>query len=582
MSLKTKFFLLLVTIFVLFMAAFWLITQYWMTSINNDWATRLTEKQVLFDKQRTLRPLLREIIVAQQMAAEPALIEMVLNPADAQIAERGRMVLESYRNRFQSRSYFAALSGSQQYYLHENEAGYPERELAYVMSPNNPVDAWFYATLANGRDYAINVSIDGHDADQTAHVWINAAMKHDGKTIGVVGTGLHLREFLQESVGMTQAGVTNLFVDRDMAIQLNRDSQMIDLASITKSADQRLKVDVLLTHVDDIKNLREVMQRLIRNGTTSEMLRVSYRGHEHLLGVAYIPELDWFTLTLIEAHQGVLLDKLVWVASLFAGMFLAVLIVVGWMLNRWVLYPLGTLKASMQNIESNQYVASPALLGAVEIKLLSQQFNHMAERIRSYQQELEDKVKQRTQELDASLAQVQQLAFYDALTGLPNRRLLDERLSYAMLESKRSGHYSALIFLDLDKFKPLNDNYGHEVGDLMLIEVARRLLSCVREVDTVARFGGDEFVVLLGTLSKELSQSEIQARNIAEEIRHVLADPYFLHTPQGEDVTHHSAGSIGVALFQGQSIQADDLLKWADMAMYQAKQAGRNQVCFHR
>ncbi|MFM2407581.1 MAG: hypothetical protein RL358_323 [Pseudomonadota bacterium] len=582
MSLKTKFFLLFVAVFLLFMATFWGFTQYWVAGINNDWAMRLTEKQVLFDKHRTLHPLLREIVIARKMAAEPALVDMVLYPNDEQVAQRGRAMLESYRNKFQSRSYFAAFSGSQQYYLHENETGYAERKLAYVMSPNNPVDAWFYATLAHGRDVVVNVNIDGHDADQLAHVWIDVVMKHDGKVIGVVGTGLHLREFLQESVAMDQAGVTNLIVDSEMAIQLNRDPQMIDLASITKSTDQRLKVDVLLTRADDIKNLRIVMQRLMRKESASEMLRVNYHGREHLLGVAYIPELDWFDLTLIDAHQGVLFAKLWWVAGLFGVLFLSVLALVAWMLHRWLLNPMAILKKAMHEVELNHYASIPPLVGSAEIKSLSQQFNLMAEHIRSHHQELEDKVQQRTQALDESLAQVQKLAFYDALTSLPNRRLLGERLSHAKLEGKRSGHYGALMFLDLDKFKPLNDLYGHEMGDLMLIEVARRLQSCVREVDTVARFGGDEFVVVLGALVRDFTQSEIQAGNIAEKIRGVLAEPYFLQAQQGEEVLHYSAGSIGVTLFQGQIVKADDLLKRADMAMYQAKQAGRNRVCFHR
>lgn len=155
---------------------------------------------------------------------------------------------------------------------------------------------------------------------------------------------------------------------------------------------------------------------------------------------------------------------------------------------------------------------------------------------------------------------IRQLAFYDALTSVPNRRLLDERLSHAMLDGKRSGHY----------------------GALMLIEVARRLQSCVREVDTVARFGGDEFVVVLGALSGDMTQSETDAGSIAEKIRSALVEPYFLQAQQGAEVVHHSAGSIGVTLFQGQIIKADDLLKRADMAMYQAKQAGRNRVCFQR
>ena len=113
---------------------------------------------------------------------------------------------------------------------------------------------------------------------------------------------------------------------------------------------------------------------------------------------------------------------------------------------------------------------------------------------------------------------VRELAFHDPLTGLPNRRLLGDRLGLAMAQSKRSGTYGAVLFLDLDNFKPLNDLHGHDAGDQLLIEVARRLHGCVREIDTVARFGGDEFVVILGALDATPDESLALARNVAEKI----------------------------------------------------------------
>ena len=182
--------------------------------------------------------------------------------------------------------------------------------------------------------------------------------------------------------------------------------------------------------------------------------------------------------------------------------------------------------------------------------------------------------------------QVRQLAFHDALTNLPNRRLLQDRLSQAMSSSKRSGRYCSLIFLDLDNFKPLNDAHGHESGDLLLQEVANRLLHCVREMDTVARFGGDEFVVLLSDLDADRSASGLQAQAIAENIRCSLAQPYRLSVPQHHavdaiEVVHHCTASIGVLLFGNHEASQDDLLKWADAAMYRAKEAGRNFICFH-
>lgn len=180
--------------------------------------------------------------------------------------------------------------------------------------------------------------------------------------------------------------------------------------------------------------------------------------------------------------------------------------------------------------------------------------------------------------------QVRQLAFHDALTNLPNRRLLNDRLSQAMAAGKRSGHFGALMFIDLDNFKPLNDSHGHGVGDLLLIEVARRIDSRVREADTVSRFGGDEFVVLLSELGAERSESARQAGTVAEHIRTILAQPYVLKLKrEGEAETiveHRCTASIGIALFIKHESSAEDVLKWADTAMYQAKEAGRNSVRF--
>jgi len=180
--------------------------------------------------------------------------------------------------------------------------------------------------------------------------------------------------------------------------------------------------------------------------------------------------------------------------------------------------------------------------------------------------------------------QIHKLAFYDALTQLPNRRLLDDRLRHAIAASKRSGLYGALMFLDLDNFKPLNDAYGHDVGDLLLVEVARRIASCVREADTVARFGGDEFVVVLGELKEDKASSSAQAGIVADKIRAILDKPYMLKFQrEGKAETiieYHCTSSIGVALFIDQKASPEDILNWADIAMYRAKEGGRNLVRF--
>ena len=180
--------------------------------------------------------------------------------------------------------------------------------------------------------------------------------------------------------------------------------------------------------------------------------------------------------------------------------------------------------------------------------------------------------------------QVRQLAFYDPLTRLPNRRLLRDRLALTMAASARSGLYGAVMFLDLDNFKPLNDAHGHEAGDLLLIDVAGRMKNCVREMDTVARVGGDEFVVMISELKVDHAESMLQASLIAEKIRLELAQPYRLslkHNGSAEAmVEHHCTASIGVVLFSNHQASQDDILKQADTAMYQAKECGRNSIRF--
>ena len=171
--------------------------------------------------------------------------------------------------------------------------------------------------------------------------------------------------------------------------------------------------------------------------------------------------------------------------------------------------------------------------------------------------------------------EIEHLAFYDPLTGLPNRRLLLDRLGRAPVLSQRSGKVGALLFLDLDNFKDLNDTLGHEVGDELLQAVAQRLLANVRVADTVARLGGDEFVVMLRDLSSNTQEASALAQRIGEQILRGLSEPYVL---RGH--THQGAASIGATLFGASAQSASELLRQADIAMYQVKARRGNALCF--
>jgi diguanylate cyclase (GGDEF)-like protein/PAS domain S-box-containing protein len=175
----------------------------------------------------------------------------------------------------------------------------------------------------------------------------------------------------------------------------------------------------------------------------------------------------------------------------------------------------------------------------------------------------------------AAEAEIQQLAFYDPLTGLPNRRLLMDRLKQALASGRRHPISGAVFFIDLDHFKTINDTLGHDRGDALLQQVAQRLSASVREGDTVARLGGDEFVVMLLDLSEHRVEAVAEVQAVGQKIVAALRQPYHLGP-----LIHHSSASVGVALFDEEAESADALLKRADVALYQAKGAGRNQLCF--
>ena len=175
----------------------------------------------------------------------------------------------------------------------------------------------------------------------------------------------------------------------------------------------------------------------------------------------------------------------------------------------------------------------------------------------------------------AASEEIINLAFYDPLTKLPNRRLLYERLGHALVTSKRSSLRGALLFLDLDYFKTLNDTLGHDIGDLLLQQVATRLRANIRECDTVARLGGDEFVVLLEDLNRNVVEAAAETRKVTDKILIELNQPYLLN-----EISYRNTASIGATLFKGDELSIDELLKQADIAMYQSKIKGRNTLQF--
>lgn len=834
-------------------AAGWLLSEYYLSRINQQWAVQLAEQRVLFDKQRILQPMLTEIELARALAAEPAILDLAMNEHDPVIRQKAVQIMEQYRHKFSDHSYFAAIGASGHFYFSSDDNPLTSPRPNYTLSSSKASDQWFFAAMTSGRDYQVNV--DSNTRLDVSKVWVNVLIKRGTQVLGVIGTGIDINTFIKQTVDVNQTGLYNIFVDGDMAIQLDQDPSRMDYASIGKENSQRAKLDVLFKNPADIVNLRQVMRQLKNSDGKVVTLVVNFKGEDHLLGVAYMPRLNWFDLTLMSNKTLPAFTESAFVPLLFGLLFLLALLAVSIALHYWVLSPIAKLRGAMLEMQQGNYETNPPLVGSGELYDLSLKFKAMVEYVRHANNVLQYKDSQRTQfeqfrsdilerltgdePLDdvlkaivlgveqlnpkmmcsilllnadgkhlgnivapslpafyneaiegieigigvgscgtaaftaklvivddiashpywadyielaqaaglnacwsqpilsssaqvmgtfaiyhsdvhtplatdilmieqaarlASIAiqrkqaenelkiaatafesqtglivtnasniilrvnqaftkitgysaleavgesprflhsgrqdeafyqemwesvdakgtwegeiwnrrkngeiypqhltistvrndaaiitnyvatitditqskaasdEIKSLAFYDPLTKLPNRRLLLDRLTHASAASVRSKRIGALLFLDLDHFKTLNDSLGHDVGDLLLQQVAARLVSCIRETDTVARIGGDEFVLLLEDLGEHVIAAAARTETVAEKILFALGQPFQL----GMHLCY-STPSIGATLFGDQLLSVDELLKQADIAMYEAKNSGRNMLRF--
>jgi len=557
MKLKTRFFLLMASVFLVFALITWLSFSEMVREINQQWGNQFAERQVLFDKHRTLSPLIREIRLARQMAAEPALIEMALHEDDVEVQQRAFRVMEQYRINFRDHSYFAAMANSGKYYFNDLSGKSADNPYRYTLSRTEKNDQWFYATLKDGVDYQVNLDPDSHLG--VVKVWINVLLKDGNQILGIIGTGIDLSEFLKESVSIEQPGIHNFFVDKSMAIQLSTDHKLIDFASIAKEVSERTKIDVLFNNPADVERLKQAARRIEKNqGDEVTTMWVNYMGQQHLLGIAYLPEIGWYDLTLMDEKSLMVLHGYAWLPLIFGTFFLLALVVLGYLLHCWILKPIYKLQSATEAIQRGNYDIEPPQLGNGEIAALSNSFGQMVSFVQHTKQDLERKVAERTEEL-------QRLTETDPLTGLLNRRGMMDRFDKEIARQARQNGELGLLLLDLDFFKQVNDLHGHATGDLALCATANVLHSSKRGYDHAGRWGGEEFLLLLPACSEQ----DLIA--IAERIR------VSVQALRIETGTQCVTFTVSIGAHHSNSPQTlDAMLQQVDKALYAAKDAGRN------
>lgn len=519
--------------------------------------TLFAEKQILFDRFRGLEALMREVSLAETVARAPAILDWAQDEFEPQKARRGLAELEHYRLSFTDRSYFVVLDRTGNYYFNDRDNNYENARLRYTVSPDDAKDAWYFKTRALGSGCHLNVNRD--ETLGVTKVWINCIIQKDGKVLGLIGTGVDLTQFIKEVVEFPQTGVQSMFVDLQGAIQAHRDPRVVDFHSLTKDISAKKTVFRLLDTQADREALAGMMKQVSRGDTLvlSRFMRMD--GREVLIGVGFLDRLGWFNVTVMDVDA--IIDRKLFAP--LAGLSLAILLAAATLMTllfkRKVLDRLARVEQGVSRVRAGDFGATASEEGNDEISRLAHAFNEMAQAVGDNTGRLEAMVRERTQQLEM-------LAQYDPLTSILNRRGFEHAFAREQNRARREGKPCGLMIVDLDQFKRVNDEYGHHAGDEVLVAGVQRMSSVLRNYDACARWGGDEFILLISGCDPAALAAV--AAKVGANLRET---PVTLTDGREVSVT----ASIGAVLIGGDENLSDATAR-ADAALYQAKRNGRD------
>jgi len=524
--------------------------------------TLFAEKQILFDRYRGLESLMREVSLAETVARSPAILEWAQDEADPVKMERGLAELEHYRISFKDQSYFVVLDGSGNYYFNDRANGDEQARRRYTLSRDNPRDGWYYKTAAFGSGCHLNVDHD--DNLRVTKVWINCVIRRGEQVLGIIGSGVDLSQFISEVVDLPQIGVQSMFVDRSGAVQAHRDPKLVDFHSLTKDIKAKKTIFLQLDHERDRTALAEMMKQVSAGGVLVRSRFMQVNGRNALVGVGYLDRLGWYNVTVMDIDQIIDRRLFVPIALLLAAMLLAAAGLMTLLFKRSVLDRLARMETGVARVQAGCFGEVAVDPADDEIGRLSRAFGEMAKAVGDNTDRLEHMVQERTRTLE-------QLAHHDPLTGILNRRGFE--LSFAIQQNRagRTGQPLGLLLIDIDNFKPINDAHGHHAGDQVIMAVASRLTGLLRSYDICARWGGDEFLVLLGDAGPDALQA-VSAKIIA-----AMREP---PVALAQGVSRAVSVSIGACLVHPRETLATATYR-ADAALYDAKQAGRDRFVIH-
>lgn len=513
--------------------------------------------QVRYQSARVLHPLEREIMLAQQMAASHTLKRWALAPDDPQLQENAMREIDSFRDSFRDKNCYIALREAAIFYHSRSTKGYGTSDATFQLNPKNDRHQWFYDFLGSEEQYRLRV--DKQRLSGAPRLWVDVLVRQDSQVLGVVGTGLELEKFLDNRAEDNQPGVSSMLVDYQGQILLYRGNAESRQTGVNIDAGVDNMFYQLLDSSSERREIRSIM-RSLKNGPGNERnVETGFfymNGKRHLLGMTYLSSIGWYDITLIDLEALMPISRFIPALFAFGSILFLCLLMFHQALRGWILNPIDALETAMKRVRDGDLSEPDLPKGRGEIRELIEHFSSMSTAIRSHTQDLEEEVRGRTLALH-------KLARVDPLTELTNRRGMNEIIRDTLQRSNREGQTFAIIWLDLDYFKELNDKLGHATGDDALKLVAHVLKENLRPYDSAARWGGDEFLVLLSPCD------QVTLLSIGERIRAHLADTFEL---EGWPTT----ASLGGYLAQPGDTK-DVILQNADEAMYRAKMAGRNR-----
>ena len=692
MTLRQKFLTFILLIFFSVSVLTIFLVDDLVEQINKQWAEKLTQQRLNFDKQKALLPIMDELKLVEQLSKEKSIINMALYENDKKILKQGLKTLERYKEKFVNKSYFIAFNNSKKYYYNDKNNSRKGREFIARLDKNNKNDSWFFQTMKKGGKFYLNV--DKNSNLDVTNIWINYNIFYNDKVIGVVGTGFELTDFIKLFVKTNNPNDYNIFFDDFLSIQLYQDTNLIDFSSISKDSSEHISLSSIVKDKKELQKIKDVVANA-KSKNSIEALLLEIDGKKYLASFSYIKELDWFNMMAIKADS---LPMVGLYQAVFSTLFVMIVLFIFFIVfNEFkIITPIKQITDQMINIAENGYNTQIKVVsGKDEIAQLSKEFRKLIKIAQEKHTHLETLVQARTEELlekqqflntvldnanvyiytkdkdlnytyinkaglkalgnlklddvvgknlnhiytKETLAEIEkadkaiftnaktvsfeeeikfknkkskyllitktplfnkkhkvysvlgialditqrkeqediikEMAFYDTLTNLPNRRLLEKEVTSTL--KKDSKKYGALMFIDIDDFKSINDTYSHQVGDSLLVEVARRLEDAIRSTDIVARLGGDEFVIAIKELDYDLDSSKKQALYIANKILKSTNKIYRLEETKNNFIEFSSTLSIGVTLFNDDE-PIDSIFQRADKAMYNVKKENKNGV----